>query len=240
MIQSDESAVLTEFKQLTKFKLVYVVDETAISIPDSTIEEIKTFSHAVALRRNVIFPASQFFLVETTNIVQRMHLYNMSVFVFLLRNEFASLAFDYLSDPTMEIRSFVSLAKVDGLITDFPATASAYLGNACLGPRTGTEYQMFLVTPDSLEVIMAPSSMPPALAPAPALSTVSEPPLPPVTDTSGPATASSPANVPATASSPTNVPAAAPHSQPSNADQSRQSLSVSLLIGLFILFFEYN
>jgi len=59
-------------------------------------------------------------------------------------------------------------------------------GNACLGPLTGTEYQMFLVYPNSLEVLMAPSNMPPALAPAPALSTVSEPPLPPVTDTSGP------------------------------------------------------
>lgn len=127
MIQSDESAVLMEFKQLTKFKLVYFADETAISIPDSTIEEIKTFSHAVVLKRNVIFPASQSFLVGETHIVQRMHLYNMSVFVFLLRNEFASLAFDYLSDPTMEIHSFVTDAKVDGLITDFPATASAYL-----------------------------------------------------------------------------------------------------------------
>jgi len=79
------------------------VDETAISIPDSTIEEMKTFSHAVVLMRNVIFPASQSFLVRDTDIVQRMHLYNMSVFVFLLRNEFASLAFDYLSAPEREV-----------------------------------------------------------------------------------------------------------------------------------------
>lgn len=232
MIQSDDSAVLMEFKQRTKFKLVYVVDETIISIPDSTIREIKTFSDAVVLNRNIVFPASSSFLVLATDIVQQMHHYNMSVFISALRNEFASLAFDYLSDPTLEIHSFASLAKADGLITDFPATASAYLGNACLGRRTGTEYSMYLAAPGIIEEAISPQSMPPALAPAPVLSTVSESPLPAVTQASAPATDSS---------SP-NVAAAAPQvqSKPSNACHSRQSLSVSLLIGLFILFLYYN
>lgn len=230
MIQSSESAVLMEFKQRTKFKLVYVADETNIDIPDSTIKEMNAFSDAVVLSRATVFPPSQSFLVEATDIVQRMHRHNMSVFVYFLRNEFTSLAFDYLADPTMEIHSLLTVAKVDGLITDFPATARAYLGNACLGPSTGTEYPMYLVVPGSIELAMPPGAQPPALAPSPLLSSVLESPLPSVAE----------AAAPAPASLATNVPAASSPSKPSNACHSRQSFSVSLLIGLFILFLYYN
>lgn len=91
---------------------------------------------------------------------------------------------------------------------------------------------MFLVVPGIIETAMSPVSMPPALAPAPMLSTVSEPPVPNVTEAPTPETT----NVPAAAPSPPNVTAAAPPSKPNNACHSRQSLSVSLLVGLFILF----
>lgn len=229
MIQSDDSAVLMKFKQLTKFKLVYSVEETDVSIPDSTIKEIKAFSDAVVIRRETVFPASSSYLLGVTDTVERMHNYNMSVFIFLLRNEFAALAFDYIADPTLEIHSYVSLAKVDGLITDFPATARAYMGNVCLGRRRGTQYSMYLSVPGAIETAMSPTSMPPALAPAPVLSSVAEPPLPNVVEASAPGTASSPPNVPAV--SPT---------KPSNACRSMHSLSVSLLIGLFMLFLCCN
>lgn len=230
LIQSSESAVLMEFKQRTKFKLVYVAEENAINIPDSTIKEINTFSDAVVISRTTVYPPSGPFLVEVTDIVQRVHRYNMSVFIYLLRNEFTSLAFDYLADPTMEIRSLLTLAKVDGLITDFPATARAYLGNACLGPTTGTAYPMYLASPGSIELAIPPDAQPPALAPSPLLASVAESPLPSVTE----------ASAPAPTSLSTNVPAAPSPSKPSNACHSRQSLSVSLLIGLFILFLYYN
>lgn len=229
LIQSDDSAVLMKFKQLTKFKLVYAVEETYVDIPDSTIKKIKAFSDAVVIRRDTVFPSSSSYLLGVTDTVERMHNYNMSVFIFLLRNEFAALAFDYIADPTLEIRSYVSLAKVDGLITDFPATASAYMGNACLGRRRGTQYSMYLSDPGAIEGAMSPTSMPPALAPAPMLSSVAGSPLPNVAQASAPQTVSSPPSVPA--ASPT---------KPSNACCPRHSLSVSLLIGLFMLFLYNN
>lgn len=52
---------------------------------------------------------------------------NLTLFVHVLRNEFVSIPYDYFSDPIVEIDTYVNPMEVDGLITEFPATASAYL-----------------------------------------------------------------------------------------------------------------
>ncbi|XP_057831884.2 glycerophosphodiester phosphodiesterase GDPDL6 isoform X1 [Cryptomeria japonica] len=221
MIQSDDSAVLLQFKQKTKFKLIYKVDESNVIISDSSIKEIKTLADSVTIFRGVIFPsASSFFLSNATDVVRRMHSQNLSVFVHFLRNEFPALAFDYFEDPTMEISSFVEVAKVDGLITDFPATASAYLKNACRQSRTTIDYAMQIVDPGSL-LTLAPA---PAQAPAPALGEVMEPPLPSLKVSP----ASEPSTEPLSPTSPTKS---------GSVSLTRHSMFVSLLIGLFILFF---
>lgn len=178
LIQSDDSAVLRKLRQnTTGYKLVYQIVDSNVTVPDSTIKEIKEFADTVTLSRNAILPSSESFLMNDTDIVSRMHLHNLTVFVFRLRNEFSSLAFDYLADPTMEINTFVNVAKVDGLITDFPATARAYMNNACLHPRRKSDYSTFLVEPGALLAAMPPSRLP-LLAPAPTLVDVIDPPLP--------------------------------------------------------------
>ncbi|KAH9320905.1 hypothetical protein KI387_015544, partial [Taxus chinensis] len=177
MIQSEDSAVLRKFRQKAAYKLVYQIDESDVSVPNATIKEIKGFADAVTLSRSVVFPTSDFFLMSTINIVNQMHLDNLTVFAFRLRNEFPTLAFDYLSDPTMEINTFVNVAKLDGLFTEFPATANAYLNNACRQHRKNTEYSMFLVEPGALLSAMPPSVLPPP-ALAPAFTDVIDPPLP--------------------------------------------------------------
>jgi hypothetical protein len=58
MIKSDDSVVLRELKQRTKFKLVYEVDENRVTIPDSIIKEIKEVADTVTLRRTLVFSTS--------------------------------------------------------------------------------------------------------------------------------------------------------------------------------------
>ncbi|GLJ10050.1 hypothetical protein SUGI_0120960 [Cryptomeria japonica] len=179
MIQSDDSAVLLQFKQRTNFKLIYKVLEADVTVSSSAIEEIRKFANTVALPRSSLFRlANNYFLLAAPDVVKRFHNHNISVFVYTLRNEFPSLAFDFLADPTMEINSFVQVAKVDGLVTDFPATAKAYLGNKCLHPRTEDDYLMFLVDPGVDLSNLQPENFGPAIAPEPSLSSVTNSPLP--------------------------------------------------------------
>eukprot|EP01018_Ginkgo_biloba_P028322 Gb_10598 [translate_table: standard] len=229
-IQSDDSAVLLEFKQRTGFKLVYNIDAVNVTVPDSTIKEIKEFADTVSLSRGLIFPAYESLLLEATDIVSRMHRHNISVFVFSLRNEYPSLAFDYLCDPTMEINAFAKVAKVDGIMTEFPATAKAYLGNACLRPQNSDDYSMFLVVPGAALAALPTKNLPPVQAPGPVLPGVQEPPLP---SASAPSGSASP---PATVAPPPQTPF--PSGQASAATYFTHSLSVSLLIALLLFIHE--
>lgn len=229
LIQSDDSAVLRKLRQnTTGYKLVYHIANPNVTVPDSSIKEIKEFADTVTLSRNTILTFSEFFLINDTGIVSRMHLHNLTVFVFRLRNEFPSLAFDYLADPTMEINTFVNVVKVDGLITEFPATARAYMNNACLHPRRKSDYSMFLVEPGALLAVMPPSKLP-VVAPAPTLEDVIDPPLP--SATVAPATNNSVASAPIKAATSKN-------GHPNvNAYYNHLFSSMSILFSMVILLF---
>uniref|UniRef100_A0A0D6QW44 glycerophosphodiester phosphodiesterase n=1 Tax=Araucaria cunninghamii TaxID=56994 RepID=A0A0D6QW44_ARACU len=226
-IRSDDSAVLLQFKQIPTSNLVFTVDESSATVPDSTIQEIKGFANAVAVPRTLIYENDfNFILTQKTNLVTKMKHHNVSVFAINVRNEFPSLAMDYEADPTLQINSLVQVAKVDGLVTDFPATAKAYFGNACLRHQKEVDYSMFLVVPGSL-LAVAPSQMTPASAPAPTLLNVVDPPLPALVPVSSPEPTSSPANVPAPSGK-----------QPSGACCMKHSSFILLVMGLVILFFN--
>lgn len=227
LIKSDDSAVLRELKQQTKFKLVYEVGGDNVRIPDSAIKEIKEVADAVSLSRGSVFQSPGGYLTGSTDDVKRLHRQNISVFVSFLRNEFTTLAYDYLSDPTLEINSLVNFAQVDGLITDFPATAKAYLGNSCRRSRNGDDYTMLLVVPGELEKTLDMQDiLPRPQAPVPL--NFSEPPLPP-TKNNNP-TPLAPALAPKQAFSP--APGGAGTSA---AFRSRQTLLASLLVGFLVL-----
>lgn len=51
----------------------------------------------------------------------------LTVFVHLMKNEYSTLPFDYVADPLMEIGTFFQVIKVDGVVTEFPGTASRFL-----------------------------------------------------------------------------------------------------------------
>ncbi|KAL1213108.1 Glycerophosphodiester phosphodiesterase GDPDL1 [Cardamine amara subsp. amara] len=194
MIQSTNSSVLVDFKKQSQYETVYKIEEIVSDIRDSAIEDIKKFADAVVIEKYSVFPLNDGFLTGQTKVVERLQKYQLPVYVELFRNEFVSQAFDYFSDATVEINTFISGAGINGTITEFPFTAARYKRNRCLGWKETPKY-MAPVTPGVLLTAVNPLYMPPTEAPSMVFTDddVTEPPLPPViekTPTSTPVTPS--------------------------------------------------
>lgn len=103
------------------------MEQDTDNAPEPSAVEIKKYADAVNLPKSSIIQVSNYFTKGMTNIVQDMKKANLLVFVHLLKNEFVSLAFDYLADPYLEIATYVQHIGVDGIVTAFPATVNRYL-----------------------------------------------------------------------------------------------------------------
>lgn len=183
VIQSTNKSVLTRLKGQSKYKLMYMVDEDIRSADDLSIKDIKSFADFVAVSKKSVYPQSASFITVPTNIVSRLKSVNLTVFVYVFRNEFVEQAWDFLADPIVEINTYVVVAEIDGVITDFPGTAAAYRRNGCLNMGDNIPNYMKPVQPGGLlQELVASSQLPPAQAPNPVLTEndVTEAPLPPV------------------------------------------------------------
>ncbi|KAK4386928.1 Glycerophosphodiester phosphodiesterase GDPDL4 [Sesamum angolense] len=180
MIRSSDSAVLLKFKSSSNYELVYLVDNDVRDILNSTILEIKKFASSVVLSKGSVFPTDEAFITGETAVVPKLQAFNLTVYVEYFRNEFVSQPWDFFSDAYVEINTHVSYMGINGVITDFPATAAKYRRNRCLGYKEVPLY-MTPVQPGGLISLMAPKFLPPAEAPNPVLTEndVTEPPLPP-------------------------------------------------------------
>ncbi|KAG2682476.1 hypothetical protein I3760_11G193000 [Carya illinoinensis] len=192
MIQSTNSSVLMKFKDKKNYECVYKVDENIRDALDSTVMDIKTFAHSVVVGKDSVYPENQAFISSTTDTVSKLQSFKLPVYVELFSNEFVSQAYDFYSDATVEINTYVMAAKVDGVITDFPKTAARYKRNRCLGFGDKAPSYMSPIPPAALMQVITPSYMPPAEAPNPVLTIedVREPPLPSVS-ARGPSTSPS-------------------------------------------------
>uniref|UniRef100_A0A0E0G2Z3 glycerophosphodiester phosphodiesterase n=1 Tax=Oryza nivara TaxID=4536 RepID=A0A0E0G2Z3_ORYNI len=167
MVVSDDTSVLAAFKKFPAFRRVLMVDETISDASAPSVEEIKQFATAVTVGRGSIAQVNGFFLTRFTDVADRMHAANLTVYVGVLRNEFMNLGFDYWADPIIEIATYAFHVMADGLITD---DLSLNLSYAILPADAG-----------ALVHLAAPGALPPALPPAPVLEPgdVLDPPLPP-------------------------------------------------------------
>lgn len=127
MIQSTDSSVFLKFKEKTKYELVYSIPEIVSDVVDSALSDIKTFAHSVVVARDSVYPKNAlFFVTGSTKTVSKFNSYNLSVYVQTFNNEYVSQAWDFLSDATVQINTFVQDAGIDGVITGFPQTANRY------------------------------------------------------------------------------------------------------------------
>lgn len=176
-IESGDSSVLVNIGKNSKYELVYSIGKTISDITNSTILEIKKFANSVLVSKGSVYPSDEAFLTGVTNVVPKVQALGLPVYVQLFRNEFVSQAWDFFSDPYVEINTYVSQMSINGLVTDYPATAARYRRNRCLGYKQVPPY-MLPVPPGTLFRVMNPSLEPPAEAPEPVLTDVTEAPLP--------------------------------------------------------------
>ncbi|KAI6682437.1 hypothetical protein NL676_036318 [Syzygium grande] len=179
LIQSDDSSVLSQFKNVSTYKRVLTIEEKISDAPKQPVEQLKKYADAITITRPSIMPVSNSFLLGNTSVLDEMHAANISVYVSVLRNEYISLAFDYFADPILELATYVAGFGVDGVITEYPATANKYMRSPCFD--LNAKQAILPVQPGSLIGIIQ-GAEPPAEAPAPTLevSDIIDPPLPPV------------------------------------------------------------
>ncbi|KAI5078458.1 hypothetical protein GOP47_0006129 [Adiantum capillus-veneris] len=171
VIQSEDSSVLRRFQQLANYTLVFKVTDTNVLVTKTEVSDVKALANYVTLPRGLVQVANSGYLLNKTDIVDLFHAQNVSVFVSFLRNEFVTIPFDYEADPTLEIDTLIRSYQVDGLVTDFPATASNYLSNSCSNLKTqattGLQYEIHEVKPGDLVTNLRPRI--PAAPPAPTI-----------------------------------------------------------------------
>ncbi|XP_043712512.1 glycerophosphodiester phosphodiesterase GDPDL7-like [Telopea speciosissima] len=208
LIQSDDSAVLTEFKKVPTYKRVLYIKDVTSGAPKSTAEQIKKFADAVNLQRSSVVHTTDFFTTSYSHIVKDLKAANISVYVSVLRNEYTVIAIDFFSDPIMEIATYVSnTIGVDGIVTEYPATATAYMRSPCSIPENeNLSYNILPASAGNLLELAPPEVLPPAEAPVPPLEAadVIDPPLPQVAVV---ASKKAPAPAPAGASTKSSQPA---------------------------------
>ncbi|KAK2639872.1 hypothetical protein Ddye_027667 [Dipteronia dyeriana] len=185
MIQSTNSSVLKKFKDNDKYEIVYKIEESIRDAANASVEDIKKFADSVVVNKASVLPVNKAYLTGLTDVVAKLQAFNLSVYVEVFSNEFTSQAWDFFSDATVEINSFVTGTGINGVITDFPKTAARYRKNRCLRENVIAPTYMSPVQPGSLFQLITSQYMPPAEAPNPILteSDIAEPPLPPVVKT---------------------------------------------------------
>ncbi|PKU70140.1 putative glycerophosphoryl diester phosphodiesterase 2 [Dendrobium catenatum] len=199
LIQSDDSSVLSAFKKKNTFyEYVLLIPEQVGDAPKPTVDEIKQFANAINVIRSSLMAYDGAFISHYTDITTEMHKSNISVYVSVLRNEFTTIAYDFFSDPIVEIATFVGGIGVDGLITEFPATARAYLRTPCSNLNAKLSYTILPAEAGGLAGLAAPEALPPAQSPEPPLRPVDvvDPPLPDVANLANPAQAQTPGSEP--------------------------------------------
>ena len=134
MIQSDDTSVLSKFKNVPGYKRVLSIKEIIGDVPKQTVEEIKKFADAVNLPRSSIVTTNGGFTTTFTTVVDELHAANISAYVSVLRNEYVAIAFDFFSDPVVELATYVGRLGIDGVVTDYPKTADAYLSKPITYP----------------------------------------------------------------------------------------------------------
>ncbi|WVY94622.1 hypothetical protein V8G54_033710 [Vigna mungo] len=139
------------------------------------------FARSVVIKRGSLYLTNEYFLTGSTKTVSKLKSSNLSVYVQIFNNEYVSQRWDFMSDPTVQINTFVQDASIDGIITGFLQTANRYRRNKCLNLGNSTPNYMKPVEIGGLFRLIDKSSLPPAMAPIPPLieANVTEPPLAP-------------------------------------------------------------
>ncbi|KHN41389.1 Putative glycerophosphoryl diester phosphodiesterase 3, partial [Glycine soja] len=163
-IQSTNSSVLLKFKEKTSYELVYKIDETVGDAANATVEDIKSFASSVVVNKDSVIPNNNQFLTTYTNIVPKLKIANLLVFVETFSSEFVSPAWDFFADEIVEINTYIEGAQIDGIITNFPKIVDRYRRNKCLGLGDNKPTYMEPVQPGGIFGLITKELFPPVEA----------------------------------------------------------------------------
>lgn len=94
---------------------------------------IKSFASGILVPKSYIWPVNKDQYLEAhTSLVTDAHGVGLEVYAYDFAND-APASYNYSFDPTAEYLQFIgnSNFSVDGVLTDFPSTASEAVGNQC-------------------------------------------------------------------------------------------------------------
>ncbi|KAG1327148.1 putative glycerophosphodiester phosphodiesterase GDPDL4 [Cocos nucifera] len=221
LIQSDDTSVLSMFKNSSSYKRVFKVEETISDASKSAVDKIKKYADAVVVAKTSLIASSNSFLTGLTAVRDKMLAANLSIYVSGLRNELVSMPFDCFSDPLVEMATYAAGLGVDGIITEYPATVSAYFRSPCFDVEANLPFTISPVEPGSL----LKEAQPEVPSPCPALDAadIVDPPLPPVVKISETAPVVAPASSPAH-----------PSGQPANAANAALCLLTVMLSFIYL------
>jgi len=112
--------------------------------------EIRTYASGILVPKNLIWPINDKtqYLQAHTNLVEDAHKAKLAVYAYDFANDQYPNSFNYSFDPIAEYLAYVGQAdfSVDGVLTDFPSTASeaisrGFLCSCCA--RTYSYHQLF-------------------------------------------------------------------------------------------------
>lgn len=87
---------------------------------------MKKFASSVIIGKRSVFPTDQLFLTGATEVVPKLQAFDLAAYVEPFSNEFVSQAWDFFSDPYVEINTFSTAMGINAIITDYPATSARY------------------------------------------------------------------------------------------------------------------
>ena len=126
LIQSDDTSVLAKFKS-SAYQRVLLFTKPIADAPKPVIDDIKKYADPVnVVKESIVQESKIYFSTGLTKVIDEMHAANISVYVSGFSTETLSMMLDFYSDPYTELISFIA-AGIDGVITDNPKTASAFM-----------------------------------------------------------------------------------------------------------------
>ncbi|KAJ9557910.1 hypothetical protein OSB04_012524 [Centaurea solstitialis] len=183
LIQSDDTSVLAKFKaSAPTYQRVLLFTKPISDAPKPVINDIKKYADVVNVVKKSIIQENKIYVTTgSTKIIGEMHSANISVYVSGFSTETLSMMLDFYSDPYTELITFLT-EGIDGVITDNPKTASAFMRSPCVDPNSAASFVFQPVKPGDYLAQVQPEALPPASPPLPPLqaSDVVDPPLPPV------------------------------------------------------------
>lgn len=107
---------------------------------------VKTFASGIIVPKDYIWPVTaDLYLLPYTSVVLDAHKMGLQVFASDFAND-ALIAYNYSYDPVSEYLNFVDNGKfsVDGVLTDYPITASEAIGNLFFENTLTFVYYIFI------------------------------------------------------------------------------------------------